>query len=236
MNSKLFLLSAVAGVLAADPSYPQNSDSQGPPEPIDVEMFYQYSATDNDAEVTIDVESGIAIDHLTALAPDGHTVVIVQSHDRLGLREIEVESDEPSVEEVQRAYPEGNYLFSSQAVNGARMVGRVKLSHDVVAAPDFFNFGPCNEQVDPTAPVTIVWNTVVGADGGYEIVIEQDDTGANLRITRGAESTNLVIPDGFLEPGLEYEIEMKSVTAGGNKTSASCEFSTQPRPSAGRRS
>jgi hypothetical protein len=35
-----------------------------------------------------------------------------------------------------------------------------------------------------------------------------------------------VIPDGFLAAGLDYEIEMKSVAAGGNKTSASCEFST----------
>jgi hypothetical protein len=227
MNSKLFLLAAVTGVLAVDPSHARNAEPQRPAEPIDVEMFYQYSATDDDAEVTIDVESGIAIDHLTALAPDGHTVVIVRSHDHLGLREIEVESDEPSVEAVQRAYPEGQYLFSGQAVSGARLTSRVKLSHDVVAAPDFFNFSPCNKEVDPTVPVTIAWSTVVGADRGYEIIIEQDDTGANLRITRGAESTSFVIPDGFLAAGLEYEIEMKAVTAQGNKTSASCEFSTK---------
>jgi hypothetical protein len=189
--------------------------------------FYQYSATDDDAEVTIDVESDIAIDHLTAVAPDGHTVLTVRSLDQLGLREIEVESDEPSVEAVQRAYPEGRYLFSGQAVNGAQLVARLKLSHDVVAAPDFFNFSPCSEEVDPAAAVTIAWNTVAGADGGYEIIIEQDDTGANLRTTRSAESTSFVIPAGFLAPGLEYEIEMKSVMAAGNKTSASCQFTTQ---------
>jgi hypothetical protein len=227
MNFKLILLAAVAGVVAVGPSHARNADPQRPAEPIDVEMFYQYSATDNDAEVTIDVESGIAIDHLTALAPDGHTVVIVQSRDQLGLREIEVESDEPSVEAVKRAYPEGRYLFSGRAVNGARLSASVKLSHDVVAAPDFFNFSPCNEEVDPTVPVNIAWSTVAGADGGYEIIMEQDDTGANLRITRSADSTSFVIPDGFLAKGLEYEIEMKSVTAGGNKTSASCEFTTR---------
>jgi hypothetical protein len=81
--------------------------------------------------------------------------------------------------------------------------------------------------VDPTVPVNIAWSTVAGADGGYEIIMEQDDTGANLRITRSADSTSFVIPDGFLAKGLEYEIEMKSVTAGGNKTSASCEFTTR---------
>jgi hypothetical protein len=151
----------------------------------------------------------------------------VTSGDRLGLREIEVESDEPSVEEVQRAYPEGFYWFRGRAVNGARLFGRILLSHEVVAAPDFFNFSPCDQEVDPAAPVTLAWNTVAGADGGYEIIIEQDDTGANLRTTRSAESTSFVIPEGFLAPALEYEIEMKSVMAAGNKTSASCQFTTR---------
>jgi hypothetical protein len=196
-------------------------------EELSIDMFYQYSATDDDAEVTIDIESDTAIDHLTILAPDGHTVARVQSRDRLGLREIEVESDEPSVEKVQRAYPEGVYRFRGRAVNGARLSGTSELTHDVVAAPDFFNFSPCDEEVDPTTAVTIAWNTVAGADGGYEIIIEQDDTGANLRITRSADSTSFVIPDGFLESGLEYEIEMKAVIAEGNKTSASCQFTTK---------
>jgi hypothetical protein len=226
MNSKLFLLAAIAAVTVR-PSQAHDANQRSPAEPLEVEMFYQYSATDNDAEVTIDVESNIAIDRLAVLAPDGRTVMLLQSGDRLGLRQIEVESDEPSVEEVQRAYPKGRYLFSGLDVNGAPLVGRVRLTHDVVAAPDFFNFSPCNEEVDPNAPVTIAWHTVAGADGGYEIIIEQDDTGANLRITRNPDSTSFVIPDGFVAPGLEYEIEMKSVAAGGNKTSASCGFSTR---------
>lgn len=75
-------------------------------------------------------------------------------------------------------------------------------------------------------PVTLTWNPVVGA-AGYEIIIEQDDTGGNLRTTQSGDRTSFAIPDGFLRPGLTYEIEMKSVTTGGNKTSASCEFSTQ---------
>lgn len=225
MNCKLLLLAVVAGVAALGPA--QARADRPPPAEVDVDLFYQYSATDDDAEVTIDVESDIAIDQLTALAPDGHTVVIVRSRDGLGLREIEVESDEPSVEDVQRAYPEGHYSFRGRAVDGTRLVGEVELSHDVVGAPDFVNFSPCDEEVDPTASVTITWNPVTGADGGYEIIIEQDDTGANLRITRSVGATSLLIPDGFLAPGLEYEIEMKAVTAEGNKTSASCEFSTE---------
>jgi pyruvate/2-oxoglutarate dehydrogenase complex dihydrolipoamide acyltransferase (E2) component len=66
-------------------------------------MFYQFSQTGNDAEVTIGVESGKAIDVLAVDGPDGRRVASVRSADKLGLAEIELESAEPSVEEVQRA-------------------------------------------------------------------------------------------------------------------------------------
>jgi hypothetical protein len=190
-------------------------------------MFYQFSQTGNDAEVTIGVESGKAIDVLAVDGPDGRRVASVRSADKLGLAEIELESAEPSVEEVQRAYPQGIYRFSGRAVDGTRLEGWIGLTHDVVAAPDFFAFSPCNEEVDSSATVTIQWNLVAGATGGHEIIIEQDDTGANLRITQSPDKTGFVIPDRFLAPGLEFEIDMKSATAGGNKTSASCEFSTR---------
>ena len=191
-------------------------------------MFYQFSATDDDAEVTIGIETpDHPIDSLVILAPGGRTVANVRSRDRLGLAEVELESAEPSVEQVQHAYPEGTYRFVGWSVDGHLLHGQAAITHDVVAAPDFFNFSPCGQQVDPHSWVTIAWNSVAGAVGGYEIIIEQDDTGANLRVTQGADRTSFVIPEGFLGPALEYEIEMKSVTATGNKTSASCEFSTQ---------
>lgn len=196
-------------------------------EPLDIEMFYQYSATDDDAEVTIGIESpDNPIDSLVIVAPHGRAVATVRSRDRLGLAEVELESAEPSVDEVQGAYPEGTYRFSGRAVDGTRLTGSVHLSHEVVGAPDFFNFSPCDDEVDATGAVTIAWNSVAGAEGGYEIIIEQDETGANMRTTLTAERTSFVIPDGFLARGLEYEIEMKAVTGAGNKTSASCEFST----------
>jgi hypothetical protein len=224
MKSIGFLILPAAWILAADPSH---AGSRIPKAELDLEMFYQYSATDDDAEVTIGIESpDHPIDWLTIIAPDGHTVATVRSKDNLGLAEVELESAEPSVEEVQRAYPKGTYRFWGVAVDGTLLFSRIKLAHTVVGAPDFFNHSPCNETVDPLSSVTIAWNTVDGAAGGYEIIIEQDDTGGNLRVTQGPDRTSFVIPDGFLAPGLEYEIEMKSVTAGGNKTSASCEFST----------
>lgn len=220
------ILSAAWG-LAIAPSHAHGKPAPKP-ESLDIEMFYQFSVTDNDAEVTLGIESADhPIDFLFIVAPDGHTVVKVQSKDRLGLAEVELESAEPSVEEVQRAYPEGVYRFWGKSIAGRPLAGRIELTHEVVGAPDFFNFSPCNEVVGADTAVTLAWNTVPGAEGGYEMIIEQDDTGANLRISLGPDATHFVVPGGFLVAGLEYEIEMKSVTAGGNKTSASCEFSTR---------
>lgn len=228
MKPTLPVIVTAAWLLTASPQTSAgNANPVARTEALDIEMFYQFSATDEDAEVTIGIESpDHPIDHLVIFAPSGRTVAIVRSKDDLGLAEIELESAEPSVEEVQHAYPEGTYRFRGTAVDGTRLFGRIELSHDVVGAPDFFNFSPCDETVDPSGSVTIAWNSVTGADRGYEIIIEQDDTGANLRTTQDPDRTSFVIPDGFLAAGLEYEIEMKSVTPHGNKTSASCEFST----------
>jgi hypothetical protein len=229
MRSTLLLVASAASLVIAGSSQARTPNSPNRKvEPLDIEMFYQHSATDDDAEVTIGIESADnPVDSLIIVGPGGRAVAIVQSKDDLGLAEIELESAEPSVAEVQQAYPEGTYWFWGQAVDGTRLFGRIELTHDVVGAPDFADFSPCNEEVDPTTSVAIAWNSVSGADRGYEIIIEQDDTGANLRVTQGSDRTSFVIPDGFLAAGLEYEIEMKSVTAEGNKTSASCEFSTE---------
>ncbi|MGH8186836.1 MAG: fibronectin type III domain-containing protein [Steroidobacteraceae bacterium] len=226
--AKLLLIVPVA-LVAVGPSHSRDARHIPKPEPLDVDMFYQYSATDDDAEVTIDIESADnPIDFLVIVAPNGRTVASVQSKDRIGLAEVEIESAEPSVEQVQEAYPQGKYSLLGRSVNGRPLLARVDMTHAVVGAPDFFNASPCNEEdVDPASAVTIAWNSVEGAAGGYEIIIEQDDTGANMRTTQSPAATSFVIPSGFLEAGLEYEIEMKAVTAGGNKTSASCEFSTQ---------
>jgi hypothetical protein len=220
------ILSA-ACVLAVGPSHAHGKAAPRH-ETLDIEMFYQFSVTDDDAEVTLGIESpDHPIDFLFIVAPDGHVVATVQSKDRLGLAEVELESAEPSVEEVQRAYPQGIYRFWGKSVTGRPLAGRSTLTHEVVDAPDFFNFPPCNKVVDADTAVILAWNTVPGAEGGYEIIIEQDDTGANLRISLGPETTHFEIPGGFLVAGLEYEIEMKSVIAEGNKASASCEFSTR---------
>jgi hypothetical protein len=225
-STPLFIVTTLS-VLVVAPGYAEKTAHAPPPEPLDIEMFYQFSATDEDAEVTIGVESpDHPIDFLAIVAPSGRTVATARSTDKLGLAEIELESAEPSVEEVQRAYPEGTYRFLGWAVDGTRLSGRAEITHDVVSAPDFFLFSPCNDIVDSASSITIAWNTVAGAEGGYEIIIEQDDTGANLRVTQSPGRTSFVIPDGFLAPELEYEIEMKAVTDEGNKTSASCEFTT----------
>ena len=56
MKSTLLLVPA-ALLLAVDPGHARNGDHVPRTEGLDIEMFYQFSATDEDAEVTIGIES-----------------------------------------------------------------------------------------------------------------------------------------------------------------------------------
>jgi hypothetical protein len=58
------------------------------------------------------------------------------------------------------------------------------LGHEVAGAPDFFNFSPCNEEIDHTGLITIAWNSVAGAEGGYEIIIERAEMPQDLEWER----------------------------------------------------
>jgi len=53
----------------------------------------------------------------------------------MGLKEIALETAEPSIEGVKAAYPEGTYRFFGRTVSGARIFGEAVLSHGVVPPP-----------------------------------------------------------------------------------------------------
>ena len=157
---------------------------------LDIEMFYQFSATDEDAEVTLGIESpDHPIDSLMILAPDGRTVATVRSRDVWVSRRSSWRApSRPWKRCSGRIRRERTGSWAGRSTAHCR---RIEITHDVVGAPDFVNFSPCDQEVDPTSSVAIAWNSVAGAEGGYEIIIEQDDTGANLRVTQGPRSNQL---------------------------------------------
>jgi hypothetical protein len=100
------------------------------------------------------------------------------------------------VEAVQAAYPRGIYQFLGWSVDGTLLHGRAAITHDVVGAPDFFNFSPCDAQVDSRSTVTIAWNPVSGATGGYESSSSRM-TPARRRLTPAEKDVALLLLKGW---------------------------------------
>lgn len=215
--STLFLFALLAA--------PFGAAAQGPPvEFEELTMIFELNETDGDAEVVMFAQAPEGMTQLTVFGPKGAKRIDLRARggrDDVGQAEVLLESAEPSVGAVKKAFPEGEYTFMARTVTGQRVAGVVTLSHALLPAP---SFSPQEEEVDPDH-VVVSWSPVPGA-AAYQVEIEQDEIGANLTVTVGPDVSSLEIPPGFLEPGTEYEIGVATITPGGNVAVAESSFTT----------
>lgn len=226
MMRRFALPSALLFALLAAPigAQPQNEKAGPALEFEDLFIKFEVNETDGDAEVLMFAKAPEGMDRFQVIGPNGERRVYLQSlgSDDLGQAQILVESAEPSIQAVKRAYPVGVYKFFGRTVSGQQVSGRVRLSHKLLPAP---SFTPHEEEgLDPD-DVVVSWTPVPGAVG-YQVEIEQDEIGANLTMTVGPGVSSLPIPAGFLEPGTEYEIGVATITSQGNVAVAESSFTT----------
>lgn len=193
-----------------------------------LEMIFEVNETDNDGEVVLDVKGPEGLMWFQGTAPDGGVVIFVNSNDErkgidpIGLSQIKLETGEPSVEGVKKAYPEGTYKFLARTVSGKRVYGEAKLSHQRLPAP---KFTPQDEKgIDPNNAI-VKWKTVKGAVA-YEVEIENDDLEISVTAELPGSATQFHIPKGFLTPGTEYEVGVMTFGENGNKSVAQSSFVT----------
>jgi hypothetical protein len=194
-----------------------------PEEFEELSILFELNETDGDAEVVIFAQGPEGLVRFMMFDPRGEKRIDLkaQGRDDIGEGEVLIESAEPSIQGVKRAYPEGRYTFVAWTINGKYLTGKVNFSHDLLPAPDF---SPDEEEVDPDHAV-VSWSPVPGA-AAYLVEIEQDDLGTNLTVTVGPDVTSLDIPAGFLAPGTEYEIGVATITPDGNVAVAESSFTT----------
>lgn len=77
--------------------------------------------------------------------------------------------------------------------------------------------------MDPKNTV-IEWNAP-GAEQ-VELIIEQDELGHVLDVTLSGSTKRLRVPPQFLTPGMEYKIEILSISENGNRILAGSTFRT----------
>ena len=237
MRAFLFLtvIAALVAITAAATS--ESSDgAESAQRPLRLEeatMIVEVNSTDRDAglQVFLDGEPWTA---MAVFAPGGRKILDVDARGRLnrfGLTELFSESHEPEFSELplrkfKRRFPEGRYRFAGRTVEGRRLVGRARFSHDIPGGPRI---------TSPAAGTTVPENNVVaswtpapepaGVDVvGYRAIVEREDPLRVFNADLPASVTSVTIPAEYLEPGNEYKLEVQAIEESGNQTISELSF------------
>jgi hypothetical protein len=193
----------------------------------EVRMIVEVNATDGDAGLQVFLD-GEAWRTMTVLRPDGREIIDIDTKSRLknyGLTELFSESSEPTFEEFplkkfKRLFPEGKYGFEGTTIEGDRLVGKAKLSHDIPDGPNITS--PADGATVAPDNVVASWVPVPQPAGvnivGYRAIVEREDPLRVFSVDLPASATSVTIPSEFLEPGIEYKLEVQAIEASGNQT------------------
>ena len=130
----------LAGVAVA------SSDRLSQAKPVrlaDATLIVEVNATDGDAGLQVFLD-GEPWKSMRMFAPSGRRVVDVSTKGRLkryGLTELFSESSEPPFDRFplarfKRLFPEGRYRFAGRTIEGRRLIGSARLSHDIPAGAE----------------------------------------------------------------------------------------------------
>jgi hypothetical protein len=233
--SALTALSLVFGIAAANPS--PGSGLRAPAKTVRLEeatMIVEVNATDGDAGLQIFLD-GEAWRSMTITAPDGRRMLAVNGRTRLrnyGLTELFSESSEPPfakfpLRKFKRLFPEGRYRFVGTTIEGDRLVGKARLSHDIPAGPQIT--APADGSTVPPGSILADWNPVAEPSGidivGYRAIVEREDPLRVFSVDLPASVTSVTIPEEYVESGTTYKLEVQAIEASGNQTLTEIDFS-----------
>ena len=189
-------------------------------------LFVEYNATDDDAEVVLQVDADVGLDRFRVINPNGKQILDLRAkHTQdLGIRKINLETPEPSLAAVLAAYPPGAYRFLGKTVDGETLSSTVWLSHDLPGAPQF-TFPQSGQTGVPLSGAAASWTAVSGAVS-YFLELENDDLLVDVKSNIAAEQTSFGFPAGWLLPKTQYQIGIGARGANGNLTVVELEFTT----------
>lgn len=199
----------------------------------DARLKIELNATDQDAgvQVFLDADPWKTMD---IFDPAGKLVFRSITRGRIGKQgatELFLESAEPNFSELTfekflERFPEGNYRFVGEGLEGETYVGKAKFTHNVPDGPVLVSPAE-GAVVDPNSTV-VSWQPVAPPNGspiiGYQVLIVKPNTGIValpkiiLDVMMPSTATKMRIPAGFLLANSEYEWEVLAIEKGGNQT------------------
>jgi hypothetical protein len=188
-------------------------------------MILEYNAAEDEASVVLSAESEVGVEELHVRGPTGTSILEIHANGaQLGLYGLNVENGEASLGSILATYPEGVYHLRARTASGGTALGAARFSHTLLPAP-VVNC-PLDGAVDvPTDGLSVSWVPDSGASR-YRITLEQGETdllAAEVRSGSGA----FRIPDGILNRGERYAVEIAAIAPNGNATLVKVPFSTR---------
>jgi Fibronectin type III domain len=147
---------------------------------------------------------------------------------QLGLAELAFETHAPALEELLALFPEGEYRLQGRTVEGDKIVHTASLTHDIPDGPAILT--PEEGAVVDPEDAVISWDPVTEPAGveiaRYRVIVERGDRGRSLSLDLPPETTDVLVPPDFLEPGTDYLFKVLAIEAGGNQTISQGVFDT----------
>ena len=193
----------------------------------DAELYIVYSETDQDAQIVTAVGAEEGLRRIFVFGPEGRLFQNLRLNDGgdLGQVDAQFETPEPSLEELEEAYPEGEYLFVGITVEGSLLVSEAELSHDLLDAPMITFPGEGDEDI-PVAGFTATWDPVDGAEG-YRVELEDEEEEIAIKADVAGDATSFTFPPGWLVPSTEYTLDVKAFGENGNRSVTDLRFTTE---------
>jgi hypothetical protein len=220
----LALLALGGTALAGD----QARRAKSKPIPLDAAtMIVEVDATAGDAGAQFFLD-GEPWRSMTISGPNGRTLLEIDAEGRLkgwGLTELFSETNEPPFDEVplekfKKRFPEGRYTFVGTTVEGDKLVGKARLSHDIPDGPRITS--PADGATVTRTNVVARWVGPPEPPGvdivGYRVIATREDPLRVYSVDLPAATNSVPIPAAFLEPGTEYELEIQAIEESGNQT------------------
>ena len=223
---------AGAAALLAIPIHGALVGAGSTPTPFDdARLKIEYNATDGDAgmQFFVDAEEW---DHVQITNPAGRKVADFSASQVIrdfGLSELFSESSEPSFDELpfeqfKQLFPEGDYMFTGETVDGQKLKSTFALTHAVPDGPTITS--PTEDSTVAPDALVVTWlpdNSPAPVDVAmYEvIVVDQAVTVPNpertFDVMLPGDATSIDVSSQFLTPG-DYKVEVLAIDRSGNQT------------------